>query len=128
MTGDWFWWGTATYTPEEFIKLYQLTVNYIRSRGVKNILYAWSPDKSTDMQFYPDDEYVDIIGYDGYDMGIASYHTIDQFVSNVATLANIAHEHNKVFAITEVGVYSLTSYPNFWTKHILDSLRKKPIC
>ncbi len=124
MTGNWFWWGTATCTPDEFIQLYRLTVDYIRSQGVKNILYAWSPDKSTDMSFYPGDNYVDIIGYDGYEVGIADYHPIDLFVANVSTLSKIAREKNKVFAITEVGLYSLTSYPQYWTKHVFEPLKK----
>jgi mannan endo-1,4-beta-mannosidase len=123
MTGDWFWWGTANCSPDEFVKLYRLTVDYLRMNGIRNALYAWAPDKSTDMRFYPGDDYVDIIGYDGYDVGIASYHSIPFFIDNLKTLSSIATEHNKIFAITEVGVYSLNEYPQFWTKNVFEPIK-----
>jgi hypothetical protein len=61
MTGNWFWWGSnigqATYK-----QLYQLTVTGLKARGVHNVIYCWSPDKSADFSYYPGDDYVDILG------------------------------------------------------------------
>lgn len=126
MTGNWFWWGTATCTPEEYVQLYRLTVDYLRSKGIKNLLYAWAPDKSTNFSFYPGDDYVDVIGYDGYDVGIASYHSIPFFLSNLEKLTDYAVEHNKIAAITEIGGGNQypEGFPEFWTKHVLNPLKK----
>ena len=127
MTGGWFWWGTSCCTKEEFVKMYRLTVDYFRSNGVKNVLFAWSPDKSSDSTFYPGDEYVDIIGYDGYDVGLVDYNQIPAFVSNVAALADFAQKHNKIVAVTETGTGKLLEAPEYWTKNILESLNSDPI-
>jgi mannan endo-1,4-beta-mannosidase len=118
MTGGWFWWGTSTCTPDELVKLYRLTVDYLRANGIRNVLYAWAPDKSTDLRFYPGDDYIDIVGYDGYDIGIADYHSVDFFINNIKFLSDFADKHQKIFAITETGTGKLTKYPQFWTKHV----------
>ena len=127
MTGNWFWWGTSTCTPEEFVKIYRLTVDYLRDNGIRNVLYAWAPDKSSDMQFYPGDDYVDVIGYDGYDVGIAEWHPIDLFIDNLKKLTDYAYQHNKIAAITEVGLYNLTKYPQYWTKNVFEPIYKNSL-
>jgi mannan endo-1,4-beta-mannosidase len=44
-TGSWFWWGAEQSTPEQYQKLYQYTVEYLRdTKGVHNFLYAYSPN------------------------------------------------------------------------------------
>ena len=43
--GDWFWWGRAHSTVDEFKSLYRLTVSELRdTNGVHNFIYAFSPD------------------------------------------------------------------------------------
>ncbi|MDD6811595.1 MAG: glycosyl hydrolase [Lachnospiraceae bacterium] len=61
-SGGWFWWGTAG--PEAYKKLYiamydKLTKEY----GLNNIIWVWN---GQDADWYPGDEYVDIIGEDIY--------------------------------------------------------------
>ncbi|MCX7987296.1 MAG: glycosyl hydrolase, partial [Bacteroidales bacterium] len=125
MTGNWFWWGTSTCTADEYIALYRLTVNYLKANGVNNVLYAWAPDKSADMSRYPGDGYVDVIGYDGYEIGTASYHSITTFTSNYGKLASYALAHNKIAAITETGY---GNYPgahyDYWYDHVLIPMKK----
>ena len=54
--GDWFWWGKAHCSPEEYKALYRYTVTYLRdSLHVRNFLYAWSPD----CRFTSREEYVE---------------------------------------------------------------------
>ena len=58
--------------PEEYKTAYQFTVDYLKNtKGVHNILYAFSPDNSytTETNYlsrYPGDKYVDVLGMDNY--------------------------------------------------------------
>lgn len=75
--GDWFWWGRAHCTREEFIALWRFTVTYLRdSLNVHNFLYAYSPNAFADqdeyLERYPGDAYVDILGTDYYFRNIAA--------------------------------------------------------
>jgi len=52
-TGDWFWWGSAYCTPEEYKAIWKFTVAYLRDKkGLHNILYAYSPDIFKDEKHY----------------------------------------------------------------------------
>ena len=70
--GGWFWWGAPHCTVEQYKQLYQFTVTYLRDiLGVRNFLYAWSPDKNFTSQLqylerYPGDAFVDVVGSDNY--------------------------------------------------------------
>jgi len=66
--GNWFWWNGK---PKEFKQLWRLTVDYVESKGVKNILWCYSPNATADDswqvdKFYPGDDYVDIAALDYY--------------------------------------------------------------
>jgi len=62
----------AHCTAADYKTLYQFTVTYLRdSLGVRNFMYAWSPDKNFNseaeyLERYPGDEYVDLVGTDNY--------------------------------------------------------------
>lgn len=126
MTGHWFWWGTANCTDKEYIAIFRLTVDYLRENGVRNVLFAWAPDKSAEMDRYPGDGYIDVIGYDGYDVGLVEWHTKENFVSNVAKLSDYALKHDKIVAVTEVGTNRLLEHPKFWTENVFNSLKSNP--
>jgi len=129
MTGNWFWWGSVN-TPNDVAKLFALTVKYIRSKGVKNVLYVWSPNLSTDFSFYPGDEYVDVIGYDGYQIGVASYASISKVLKDLSTLTDYAYSHNKIAAFTETGLDQTNGYPSiypdWWTKKLFNPIINHP--
>lgn len=108
-TGSGFWWGKGNATMEEFVALWQYTVQYLRdTKGLHNLIWAYSPDMThissrTDyLEYWPGDEYVDILGLDAYDRDGADYgHKCLQLVR----LANvIAREKQKMFALTETGL------------------------
>lgn len=126
MTGDWFWWGRQVGSSN-YIKIFQLTVDYMRAAGLKNVLYSWSPDGDANFQFYPGDNYVDILGYDAYEPGIASWMPHSKVKTALTTLINYANSKDKVAAWTETGcrmVDNQTVYPNkyydFWSKYVWD--------
>lgn len=145
-SGDWFWWGiddaenpnngTAwsgdggrLNDPEDFAELWRYTVNYLRDRGMNNVLYVYSPDRSrlkyegTDpgynetlateyMEGYPGDDYVDIFGIDNYwDVG-HYWNTVDsavqynRFVGALETVSVLAQKHGKMAAVSEMGLAS----------------------
>ena len=66
--GRWFWWGA--HGPEPLKKLWRLMFDRFASRHkLNNLIWVFSPGASTDLaDWYPGDEYVDIIGQDHYPM------------------------------------------------------------
>ena len=106
--GDWFWWGAKHSTPEEYKKLYQFTVEYLRdTKGLHNLLYAYSPDRLFDsdssyLDRYPGDEYVDIIGVDDY-YSFKSENPIEEVSKRLTIISQLAKQRNKVCAMTETG-------------------------
>ena len=65
-TGSWFWWGAAGSSV--YRQIWQLTYKTLtEDYGLHNIIWEWnSYNFSTSADWYPGDEYVDIIGYDKY--------------------------------------------------------------
>ncbi len=60
--GGWFWWGNCE--PESYIKLYQLMYDrFTNEHQLNNLIWIWN---GQDGDWYPGDEYVDIIGEDIY--------------------------------------------------------------
>ncbi len=132
--GDWFWWCKAFTTEEDFITLWQFTIEYLRDeKNVHNLLYAISPDRSRidldnfreDFLWgYPGDEYVDIIGIDNYwDLGHPANKTpapeqFGQFIRSLEYTVEIAREKNKLAALTEAGLEAIPD-PVFWTETLL---------
>ncbi|SEU10966.1 mannan endo-1,4-beta-mannosidase [Draconibacterium orientale] len=73
----WFWWGADG--AESFKQLWIYMFDYFELQGLNNLIWVWTTQTKDD-DFYPGDEYVDIIGRDIYDVSDAS--TISsQFIS-----------------------------------------------
>ena len=102
-------------------------------KGLRNLIYAYSPDRSRiDMANferdylygYPGDDYVDVIGLDNYwDVGHSANNAsadeqIANFTAALKQIAGIATARHKIAALTETGNNTLT-IPNFWTERIL---------
>lgn len=61
-SGGWFWWGAAG--PEAYKELYILLYDRLTNEyGLNNLIWLWN---GQDAEWYPGDEYVDIIGEDIY--------------------------------------------------------------
>ncbi|MCI9846234.1 glycoside hydrolase family 26 protein [Flavobacterium pectinovorum] len=113
--GSWFWWGANFCTPDEYKTAYKFTVEYLRdTKGVHNILYAFSPDRtystSTDyLSRYPGDGYVDVLGMDNYgdfdNQGTMGANTAN---SKLKIISDLAKTKVKITALTETG-YRVTS-------------------
>ena len=65
-TGSWFWWGREG--SEAYKKLWIYTYDVLTNEyGCHNLIWEWnSYNFDTSVNWYPGDNYVDIIGYDKY--------------------------------------------------------------
>lgn len=126
-TQTWSWWGTSTTSHDDFIALWQFTIDYLKDeKGVHNFLYAISPqidNLGTTEQLlfrWPGDDYVDFIGLD-------SYHGTnrDAFIRNLKNLENLSREKMKPAGVTETGIEGIRiagseeSIEDYWTEQIL---------
>lgn len=115
MNGGWFWWGTETanHSPELYIALYQMTVDYIKER-TDHVLFAWSPNYPFDESYYPGDSYVDVVGIDYYTP------TDTNLKQVLIELTNFAEQHQKIAALTETGQQNyIFENTDFWSDSIL---------
>ena len=131
--GDWFWWGSAHCTPDEFKSLWRFTVSYLRdSLQVHNLIYAFSPDNKFNsreqfLERYPGDEWVDMVGMDNYgDFGRDGRYNLEAGIKKLKIVSDYARTAGKLAAFTETG---LESIPNktWWTGTLLKALRSEDI-
>ena len=127
--GDWFWWGKAHCTREEFISLWRFTVSYLRdSLHVHNFIYAFSPDNRFDseevyLDRYPGDQWLDLLGVDNYgDFGRDGHYDVDAGIKKLQIVSDYAIKKGKLAAFTETGLESIPN-PTWWTETLLKALR-----
>lgn len=113
--GSWFWWGANYCSPEEYKAAFQFTVDYLKNtKGVHNILYAFSPDNSYStstnyLSRYPGDGYVDVLGMDNYgDFNNQGQTGSDQANAKLKMISDLATAKVKIAALTETG-YQVTA-------------------
>ena len=93
-SGGWFWWGDCE--PESYKKLYTLMYNkFVNEYELNNLIWVWN---GQNMDWYPGDEYVDIVGTDIYPGEHVYTSQIDKYFETGA-----APSENKVIALTENG-------------------------
>lgn len=65
----WFWWGADAAT---YVQLWQYMYDYFADKGLNNLIWVWTSESTSsssygdDDDYYPGDDYVDIIGLDLY--------------------------------------------------------------
>jgi len=128
-TGSWFWWGQNLCTTDEFIGLWRFTVDYLcKEKKVHNLLFSYSSsgniaDTKQYLERYPGDDYIDLIGFDYYQMAGAGNESFVTSVSRVLTvLTAVADEHNKVAAVTEAGYESIPD-STWWTSALWPAIK-----
>lgn len=78
-------WGTSkddfgSLSPKIYIKMFQYVVNLFKKQKVDNVLWVFCPNVdsvpneawNSAKNYYPGDEYVDILGMDGYNWNISA--------------------------------------------------------
>lgn len=98
-SGKWFWWGAKG--PEPCKALWKLIFNRLTvTHGINNLIWVWTTDaKDDNLDWYPGDEYVDILGVDIYSQN-------GDFSSQVLTFDKIreAFGGKKLVTLSENGV------------------------
>lgn len=133
-TGSWFWWGAEQSTPEQYKKLYQYTVEYLRdTKGVNNFLFAYSPNNFADateanyLERYPGDAWVDVLGFDTYGPVENNAEWFANVVANAALVVRMAEARGKVPAISEIGIRApdieAGKYDNQWYRKLIAGLK-----
>ena len=106
-SGSFFWWGRGRCYDEEYAALWRYTVEYLRGKGLHNILYAYNTDKVYSaeeyMRGYPGDEYIDMLSIDWYGQGEEFNKAIDKALQFTTRLAD---QKGKLHALSECGPLS----------------------
>lgn len=105
----WAWWqvhDTITLS-QQYQQFYQLTVDKFRAYCPDaEILWVYCTDKynstTTDdyLQYYPGDEYVDIMGYDDYTIG-KTYEELEMSITRARVVSAAAKSHGKIAMLCE---------------------------
>lgn len=131
--GNWFWWGKAHCSKEEFTALWKFTVGYLRdSLQVHQFIYAFSPDclfssEADYLDRYPGNEWVDMVGMDDYaDFGRDGKYNLEAGIRKLGIVSDFAKKTGKLAAFTETGLESIPN-PGWWTGSLLKALRERPL-
>ncbi len=131
-TGSWFWWGKDFCSVEEYNALWEMTRSHFDKAGADNLLYAYSPDLQGPgdiyMERYPGDDYVDVLGLDGYHRN--NEDGIEAYVSSLDTILSFmtaeGAKRNKPIALTETGLEAIP-IADWWTRVLLPVAERYPI-
>ncbi len=129
-TGSWFWWGRTHCTATEYKTLWKFTVDYLRNeKQLHNILYCYSTDIFQDeedyLEFYPGDEYVDILGMDDYhDLSVKG--NSKDLVRRLRMLVQMAEQKGKVAAFSETGQEAIPE-EEWWTQRLLGPIKSDAV-
>ena len=131
-SGNWFWWGTANCSKEEYLGLWNMTQDYINASLGDYIVWSYSPSYNGQwteelyMSRYPGDDRVDLLGDDKYQWGSEEDFKVD-INYNLTTLMAIAKKHGKLMALTEIG-YANSPDSTWWTRVVQPVVEKYPVC
>lgn len=128
-SGGWFWWGKGLCTAEEYKTLWNCLQDRLLADGLTNIVWSWSPNyglKADDLDSYPGDDRVDIIGLDAYQQSKDEQSFIRTLNKDLATLCEFAKGTDHLVALTECGYQNLPD-PTWWTRVLKPQIEKFPL-
>lgn len=96
--GGWFWWGAKG--PEPCVWLWKLMYDRLTTHHeLNNLIWVWTGTNTDDaLDWYPGDEYVDIIGADIY-LADKNYSASFSMFDDMAGI----HEGKKIITLSETG-------------------------
>ena len=128
-SGGWFWWGKGLCSAEEYKALWRCLQDRLLADGLTNIVWSWSPNyglKADDLDSYPGDDRVDIIGLDAYQQSKDEQSFIRTLNKDLATLCEFAKGSDRLVALTECG-YQNRPDPTWWTRVLKPQIEKFPL-
>lgn len=122
-----FWWGNRQGANGSS-RLFQITKDYLDSKGLTNLIYVWNVDLWTDPStypnYYPGANYVDVLSLDWYQDSAGN-----KFPTTAAYNAMVSLANGKPIALGEVGKVptpaQLASQPRWaywlvWAEYLTD--------
>lgn len=108
--GAWFWWGNAgaEALKELWILMFE---RFTDLHDLDNLIWVFTHAGDLNTEWYPGDQYVDIVGFDGYD----GNNRDNPFSAQYATLKD-RFNGKKIVALTETG-----TIPNVEAMHQTDA-------
>lgn len=127
--GGWFWWTSVKNSPEDFIALWKLTVDYLRNeRGLNNLLLCYNPNfygLDVAENYYPGDEYVDLVGVDMY------WHSHKRFTQRtdkaLELLTKFAIQKGKIPCLSETGHGGIEADDGWWSDILLPLIENRKL-
>ncbi len=119
MNGNWYPWGNS---PEQY-KLAWIHIHEIFVKeGAKNVIWVWSPNNSdhhnrTDnlLDYYPGDEYVDWVGFSGFNWGTNTQYSVWKSFKQIAdNTYKVLSQLNKPIMVTETSSVSKGGNKSAW--------------
>ncbi len=131
ITGNWFWWGTDSSSPEEMKLIWRFTVDYLRNtKKLHNLIYVYNANNfGSEEEFlerYPGDDVVDVLSFDMYQFQLEDKLSFIQNVKNQAEiLTKVGTEKNKMIAFAETGFEQIPD-PTWWTQTLWEAIKDYP--
>ncbi|PAB58619.1 glycoside hydrolase family 26 protein [Anaeromicrobium sediminis] len=136
MNGDWCSYSSYYYSkdPDIFKEVWKYVYRIFQSNGVDNVLWVWNPHDISFpgfkwnhyLNYYPGDEYVDIVGLTGYNTG--TYYRGEKwrgFNEIYIPIYNDYMKHfKKPFMITEFGSNSVGGNKEEWINEMFSSIKE----
>ena len=128
-TGNWFWWGEANCSAEQYKALWNMTQDYMNEQLPGQLVWSYSPSPRSMEHFlerWPGDDRVQLLGVDAYQWG-----TEEDFKSQLAfglqLMNDYVKEHPMLIAVTECGRVN-SDIPDWWTRVFNPIASQYPIC
>ncbi|MEV8195414.1 MULTISPECIES: glycoside hydrolase family 26 protein [Rhodococcus] len=133
--GDWYPWSPAAGTsPETYVAAWRHVHELFASKNVSNVRWVWAVNvlhqgSAAIAALYPGDDYVDVLGVDGYNWGStrpwSSWQSPEQlFGSTLDELDVIAP--GRPVVVTEVGSAEAGGSKPNWIRELIDYLDARP--
>lgn len=126
MNGNWYPWGNRA---TEYVKAYQHIHQLFKRENVNNVSWEWSVNADTVpyqptssiAQYYPGNEFVDLIGIDGYNFGGERWQEFDAIFSPMYTY--LSKTYSQPIVISEVASSEHGGNKPHWVKTMFENLQ-----
>ncbi len=133
MNGDWYPWGSKN-DPKTYIAMWRHVHNIFEEEGATNVVWVWAPNNtdshgstSSMLSYYPGDEYVDWVGFSGFNWGSSNaktkWLTLDQTIGKAYGELD---KLNKPIMLAETSTTSKGGDKEQWFKDALVTLPSYP--
>lgn len=132
LSGNWFWWGKNTSSPEELKSAWCFTIDYLKNKKkLHNLIIVYNTNGFANeqefMERYPGDDVVDVLSFDLYQFENQDNKAfVDTVRYELDILTRIAQQKNKLAAFAETG-YEAIPDPTWWTETLLPAIKGFPL-